>query len=152
MRRFILMRTKKLFLFAVIFAFLAGNMCFSEEIKITTIVPNEERIIVGTVSSEMDDGDTVFGDGFSVVEDHPPGQGGVGGKYKITFDEAFPVAPTVVCTYMPTPDANSVPAIRSVRVQVYEVKTTYAYVFVVDRTGHNVVSTGAFTFIAVGLP
>ena len=148
---------KKLFLFAVIFMLLAGNICFSEEIKINTIVPtntNVVRIVRGTVESEGITGPvgTVFGDGFSVVEDHPPGQGGVGGKYKITFDEAFPVAPTVVCTYMPTPDANSVPAIRSVRVQVYEVKTTYAYVFVVDRTGHNVVSTGAFTFIAVGLP
>ena len=145
MRRFILMRTKKLFLFAVIFAFLAGNMCFSEEIKITTIVPNEERIIVGTVSSEMDDGDTVFGDGFSVdywkslANDW---------YYTITFLPAFSAVPTVVCTYLLQPAGFDETA--KSQIAGYPPTASEITIGVVETTGHDYVDKGSLTFIAIG--
>ena len=140
---------KKALLFAAIFTLLAGDVCFSQEIRLSTIMPIAEvRIIRGTIFAQVafeNPQPEHLGDGFTVVE------GGLetdkGGQYLITFNEAFPSGfpPTVVCTYMPTPGAT-----RSVRVQVRAVTETYADVIVIDKTGHNFASTGAFTFIAIG--
>jgi len=145
---------KTLFLCTVIFMFFAGNMCFSEEITLTTVMPNPLfRIVRGTVVSGNVSGNfqnPMYGDGFTVVECIEPG-----GQYAITFDEPFSAPPTLVCTYqlMPTPGVDGappVPADPGVRAQVLGVYPGFADVGTVNETGHVFVSSGAFTFIAIG--
>ena len=126
---------KKLFLFAVIFMLLTGNTCFSEEVTLTKTMPDEIRIVRDTVES----GSLVLvgKNGFTVVQNV--------GRYTITFDGAFPVAPTVVCTYQEQPGTDFFP-----KAQLISVSTTGAVVDIVDLDGTAPYPGGSFTFMAVG--
>ena len=130
---------KKLFLFAVIFMLLTGNTCFSEEVTLTKTMPDEIRIVRDTVES----GSLVLvgKNGFTVTETSL-------GKYLITFDEAFPATPTVVCTYQEdlTPDLLK----YKPQAQLISVSPTGAVVHIVDLPGTTYYSMGSFTFIAIG--
>lgn len=137
---------KRIFLFAVIFVLFAGNICFSEEITLTTVIsnPRPARIVRGTITSSGTD-NIIIGDGFTAVEQNLPGKGG---EYLITFVPAFPISslPTVVCTYKPIPGAQTGP-----KAQVVSVTNTNAIIAVVTVVSPiERKSTGAVEFIAIG--
>jgi len=139
------MSVKKLFLFAIIFTLLPGNMCFSENINLDRIIPNEERIVRGTISSEIPQDVPVNRDGFTVERTGD-------GLYAITFNPAFPTIPTLVCTYQELPGGSLHP-----RAQIRSVSPTGAIVVTATVTGQNVgpfedvlINTGSVTFIAAG--
>ena len=153
MRRFFIL-AKKLFLFTVIFALLAGNICLSEEIKLTTIRSSPPRIVRGKI--EVSAGgvpEITGGNGFTVTKQEV-------GEYKITFDEPFsagPVPPpTVVCTYFPT-DKTSPPMQTHPWSHVMSVNNQEAVVTTITAGGGNDPSVakyrtdvGGISFIVVG--
>jgi len=135
---------KRSFLFAIIFMFLTGNICFSEEITLTTVMPASSRILRGTINSATPG---TPGNGFTVARLSK-------GKYEITFVPAFPVGstPTVTCIYGPSP--NTATGLKS---QVVSVDNTTAIVSTVKLDDGNkpggskdYSDTGSIIFIAIG--
>lgn len=133
-----LMFVKKFFLFIIIFVLLAGNICFSEELTLTTVMSAPPRIVRGIIDSSNP---AAGGDGFNSAEVSP-------GEYLIDFFPDFPAGslPTLVCIYMPIPGSQTGP--KSQVVSVTNTKATVATVTVINPIGR--VHTGAVAFIAIG--
>jgi len=129
----------KILLFTIIFAFLAGNASFSEEIKLTTVIP-EDRIVRGTIDSGIELGvllDKVKA-GFSVEKV-------LAGTYEIAFKPPFSATPTLACSYQELPGGDINP-----KVQIVDVNETNAIVVTVNLAGTTPMDTGSVTFIAIG--
>jgi len=142
MRRFSLF-AKKLSLFIIIFTFFAGNMCFSEEITLTTVMPVPSRIVEGMLISRITLGteESIIGDGFTAKELSP-------GEYTIGFEPQFSATPTLICTYKSPPNVQTGP-----KAQVVSVSQAGAIIATVKLDNHGVMtrtSTGGVTFIAIG--